>query len=101
MVQSPAPGIGPAAGGFFRRTARLSLDLCGTGGAWRLQLGRGTAGPAEKAASRVVAGSGRMLGSYLSLLAPAPFAATCSVAPSPALLRVPDRLAIYLHANAD
>ena len=68
MVQSLAPGIGPAVGGFLGswfawRSIFVALGALGVvtlGGVW-LAL-------PETAASRGIAGSGRMLGSYLSLL---------------------------------
>jgi MFS transporter, DHA1 family, multidrug resistance protein len=68
MVQSLAPGIGPAAGGFLGArfgwrsifVARVGLGVVTSGGVW-LAL-------PETATSRRIAGSGRMLGSYLSLL---------------------------------
>jgi DHA1 family bicyclomycin/chloramphenicol resistance-like MFS transporter len=68
MVQSLAPGIGPAVGGFLGawfgwRSIFVALVVFGVvtlGGVW-LAL-------PETAASRGIAGSGRMLGSYLALL---------------------------------
>jgi DHA1 family bicyclomycin/chloramphenicol resistance-like MFS transporter len=68
MVQSLAPGIGPAVGGFLGawfgwRSIFVALVVLGVvtlGGVW-LAL-------PETAASRGIAGSGRMLGSYLALL---------------------------------
>jgi DHA1 family bicyclomycin/chloramphenicol resistance-like MFS transporter len=68
MVQSLAPGTGPAAGGFLGAwfgwrsifVALVALGLVTFGGVW-LAL-------PETAASRGIVGSGRMLGSYLSLL---------------------------------
>src|SRR5208282_6109061 len=68
MVQSLAPGLGPAVGGFLGAwfgwrsifVALVALGLLTLGGVW-LAL-------PETAASRGIAGSGRMLGSYLALL---------------------------------
>ena len=68
MVQSLAPGIGPAVGGFLGAwfgwrsifAALVVLGVVTFGGVW-LAL-------PETAASRGIAGSGRMLGSYLALL---------------------------------
>jgi MFS transporter, DHA1 family, multidrug resistance protein len=68
MVQSLAPGLGPAAGGFLGawfgwRSIFVALVVLGVttfAGVW-LTL-------PETAASRGIAGSGRMLGSYLVLL---------------------------------
>jgi MFS transporter, DHA1 family, multidrug resistance protein len=68
MVQSLAPGLGPAVGGFLGAwfgwrsifVALVALGLVTLGGVW-LAL-------PETAASRGKAGSGRMLGSYLALL---------------------------------
>jgi MFS transporter, DHA1 family, multidrug resistance protein len=67
-VQSLAPGIGPAVGGFLGAwfgwrsifVALVALGIVTLGGVW-------SALP-ETAASRGIAGSGRMLGSYLALL---------------------------------
>jgi MFS transporter, DHA1 family, multidrug resistance protein len=68
MVQSLAPGVGPAVGGFLGAwfgwrsifVALVALGIVTLGGVW-------SALP-ETAASRGIAGSGRMLGSYLALL---------------------------------
>jgi len=68
MVQSLAPGVGPAVGGFLGAwfgwrsifSALVVLGVITLGGVW-LAL-------PETAASRGIAGSGRMLGSYLALL---------------------------------
>jgi len=68
MVQSLAPGIGPAVGGFLGAwfgwrsifAALVVLGVVTFGGVW-LAL-------PETAASRGIAGSGRMPGSYLALL---------------------------------
>jgi MFS transporter, DHA1 family, multidrug resistance protein len=68
MVQSLAPGVGPAVGGFVGTwfgwrsifVALVALGVATLGGVW-LAL-------PETAASRGIAGSGRMLGSYLVLL---------------------------------
>jgi DHA1 family bicyclomycin/chloramphenicol resistance-like MFS transporter len=68
MVQSLAPGLGPAVGGFLGAwfgwrsifAALVALGVATLGGVWLVLP--------ETAASRGMAGSGRMLGSYLSLL---------------------------------
>jgi DHA1 family bicyclomycin/chloramphenicol resistance-like MFS transporter len=68
MVQSLAPGLGPPVGGFLGAwfgwrsifVALVALGIVTLGGVW-------SALP-ETAASRGIAGSGRMLGSYLALL---------------------------------
>jgi MFS transporter, DHA1 family, multidrug resistance protein len=68
MVQSLAPGVGPAVGGFLGAwfgwrsifVALVALGVITLGGVW-LAL-------PETAASRGIAGSGRMLSSYLVLL---------------------------------
>src|SRR5271166_1971908 len=89
MVQSLAPGIGPAVGGFLGAwfgwrsifVALVALGVVTLGGVW-LAL-------PETAASRGIADSGRMLGSYLALRVPALFEATCSAAPLPAPASTP------------
>jgi DHA1 family bicyclomycin/chloramphenicol resistance-like MFS transporter len=68
MVQSPAPGVGPAVGGFLGawfgwRSIFVTLVVLGA-----VTLGGVSLLLPETAASRGMAGSGRMLGSYLSLL---------------------------------
>ncbi len=68
LLQSLAPGLGPAVGGFLGAwfgwrsifVALVALGVVTLGGVW-LAL-------PETAASRGIAGSGRMLGSYLALL---------------------------------
>jgi len=89
MVQSLAPGVGPAVGGFLGAwfgwrsifVLLVGLGIVTLGGVW-LAL-------PETAASRRISRSGRMLGSYLRLLRSPVFCGYMLAVPSPAPASTP------------
>jgi hypothetical protein len=97
MVQSLAPGVGPAVGGFLRAwfgwrsifVALVALGVVTLGGVWL-------------ALPETAAGSGRMLGSYLILLRSHAYRGYIARRRfyQHQLLRLSDGLAVHLHADA-